>query len=144
MSILDSIIGAALGGGNLANSPLQPILNQILNSLASSGGQSPNQGSSDGGMGGGLGGGVGGGLGGALGGLLERFTQAGHGAAANSWVSNGPNQSIDPNALHQVFGQDQVNQWSQQTGIPTHDLLSQLSQYLPNAVNQMTPNGRLP
>ena len=144
MSILDSIISAALGGGNMANSPLQPILAQILNGLASSGTQGSGQGGFGGAMGGAQGGGLSGGLGGALGGLLERFTQAGHGAAANSWVSNGPNQSIDPNALHQVFGQEQVSQWSQQTGIPTHDLLSQLSQYLPNAVNQMTPNGRLP
>ena len=132
MSLLGSIIGSVLGNGDLANSPLRPILNQILNGLATSGSQGSSQGE------------MGGDLGGALGGLLERFNQAGHGSAASSWIGNGPNQPIDPNALHQVFGQEQVSQWSQQSGLPTHDLLSQLSQYLPQAVDQMTPNGRIP
>ncbi len=43
-----------------------------------------------------------------------------------------------------MFGQDQVNQWSQQTGMPAHDLLTQLSQFLPHAVDKMTPNGEVP
>ncbi len=122
MGFLDSIIGSAMGGGNIENSPLRPILADILGGLVSAGGTSQP----------------------GLGGLLERFTQAGHGTIANSWVGNGPNQPIDPNALHQVFGQDQVNQWSQQTGLPPHDLLNQLSQFLPHAVNQMTPDGQIP
>jgi uncharacterized protein YidB (DUF937 family) len=87
-----------------------------------------------------------GGQGGAqpgLGGLIQRFDQAGHGDAANSWVGSGPNQSIEPGALRQVFGQDQVNQWSQQTGMAPHDLLGQLSQFLPAAIDRMTPNGRV-
>jgi uncharacterized protein YidB (DUF937 family) len=124
MSFLDSILSNTLGNGNIANSPLRPILADILGGLTSSGLQGPSQP--------------------GLGGLLERFTRAGYGGVANSWVSNGPNQPIDPGALHQVFGQDQVNQWSQQTGLPTHDLLNQLSQFLPHAVNQMTPDGQLP
>ena len=124
MSFLDTILGSALGNGSVANSPLRPILAEILGGLASTSTQGPSQP--------------------GLGGLLERFTKAGHGDTANSWVGNGPNQPIDPNALHQVFGQDQVNQWSQQTGLPTHDLLNQLSQFLPHAVNQMTPNGEIP
>jgi len=31
-----------------------------------------------------------------------------------------------------------------QSGMAPHDFLSQLSQHLPNVVNGMTPNGRLP
>ncbi len=77
-------------------------------------------------------------------GLIQQFAQSGHGDAVNSWVGNGPNQPIQPSALQQVFGQHQVNQWSQQTGMAPNDLLSQLSQFLPHAVDKMTPNGQVP
>jgi uncharacterized protein YidB (DUF937 family) len=127
MSLLDSILGNVLGGGGgggAAGSPLRPILAEILGGLASTG----QQGASRPG----------------LGGLLERFTQAGQGGAFNSWVGTGPNQQIDPNSLQNVFGQGQVNQWAQQSGMAPHDLLGQLSQFLPHAVDHMTPDGQVP
>lgn len=146
MSLLNSVLGGLLGG-NASASPLQGILGSLLG-----GG-----GSSAGGLGGLLGGGGGGGLGGllgggqqpqqqsgGLGGLLGRFQQAGMGDVANSWVGTGANQQVSPQQLEQVFGQQQIDQWSQQSNMPRHDLLSQLSQHLPNAVDRMTPNGRLP
>ena len=37
-----------------------------------------------------------------------------------------------------------MNQWSQQSGMQPQDLLSQLSQLLPHAVDRMTPNGEIP
>lgn len=127
MGLLDGILGSLLGGNSNAG-PLQSILGSLLGG--------------GGGGSGGLGGMLGGG--GGLGGLLEQFQRAGHGDAAHSWVSNGPNQPIDPGALRDVFGQDRVNQWSQQSGMSQGDLLSQLSNLIPHAVNHMTPEGRLP
>jgi len=53
-------------------------------------------------------------------------------------------QQGSPDQLNQVFGDQQVNQWSQQSGLPKQDLLSQLSQYLPHAVDKMTPQGQVP
>ncbi len=138
MGILDGILGSVLGGSSNAG-PLQSILGSVLG-----GGQAQQQ--QQGGLGGTLGGllGGGGGAGGGLGGLLGQFQQAGLGHVAQSWVGTGQNQPVSPDQLHQVFGDDQVNQWSQQTGVPKHDLLSQLSQYLPHAVDQMTPQGQVP
>ena len=120
MSILDSILGGLMGG-NSAQSPV----GGILGSLLGGGGQ----------QGGGMGG---------LGGLLSQFQKAGMGGVANSWVSNGPNQQVSPDQLQQVFGQQQVNQWAQQSNMQPHDLLSQLSQFLPHAVDRMTPGGQMP
>lgn len=137
MGILDGILGSVLGGTNNA-SPLGSILGSILNN---SGQQPQQQGMGGGGLGGALGGLLGGG---GLGGLLNQFQQAGLGHVAQSWVGTGPNQQVTPDQLGQVFGQERVNQWSQQSGIPQHDLLSQLSQYLPHAVDQMTPDGQVP
>ncbi len=134
MGLLDGILGGMLGGNSNA-SPLQSILGSVL------GGGQAQQGGAQGGLGGMLGGG---GAGGGLGGLLSQFQNAGLGNIAQSWVGNGPNQQVSPDQLHQVFGEQQVNQWAQQSNMQPHDLLSQLSQYLPHAVDQMTPGGQAP
>jgi len=58
-----------------------------------------------GGLGGLLGeGGLGGLLTGGLGSLIKGFQQNGHGALAQSWVDNGPNQPISPNKLEEALG----------------------------------------
>jgi len=140
MGILDGILGGLLGGNSNA-SPLQSILGSMLGGGQAQQGGQPQQGGLGGALGGMLGGG---GAAGGLGGLLSKFQQAGLGNVAQSWVGSGPNQQVTPDQLHQVFGDEQVNQWSQQSGMPKHDLLSQLSQYLPHAVDQMTPQGQVP
>jgi uncharacterized protein YidB (DUF937 family) len=110
-----------------------------------------------GGMGGGLGdilkGNLGGILGGAaagsvisggLGDLLKQLQQNGHGETANSWVSPGPNKQIAPNDLASALGADQINGLMSQTGLSRNDLLAGLSQHLPDVINHLTPDGRLP
>ncbi len=140
MGLLDQVIGGLMGGGGGGGSPMQGILMNMLG-----GGQ---QGQQQGGMAQGMGnqGMAGGGMmgGGGLGGLLASFQQAGLGHVAQSWVGNGPNQPVSPEQLHSVLGQDQVQSMSSQANMAPQDFLSQLSQHLPNAVNGMTPNGRLP
>jgi uncharacterized protein YidB (DUF937 family) len=98
-----------------------------------------------GGGGGGLGGLLGGlGGAGALGSLIGRFQQNGYGQQVQSWVSPGPNQSIAPEQVGQVLGEDTLNQLQQQTGLPRHELLAQIAHELPEAINQATPAGRAP
>jgi uncharacterized protein YidB (DUF937 family) len=128
-------------------------------------GNTVNAGLPGGGLGGGLGdllrGGLGGSLGGGLGGLLaggaagsiisgglgdllKQFQQSGHGDAANSWVSPGPNKQISPGDLASALGADQINTLASQTGMSRDELLAGLSQHLPDVINHLTPNGRLP
>ena len=110
-----------------------------------------------GGMGGGLGDLLKGGLGGLLAGgaagsvisgglgdLLNQLQQKGHGDTASSWVSNGPNKQIAPGDLANALGADQIDSLSAQSGLSRDELLKGLSQYLPDAVNHLTPDGRLP
>jgi uncharacterized protein YidB (DUF937 family) len=66
------------------------------------------------------------------------------GHIAQSWVSKGPNQSVSPQQLQNVFGQNQAQSMAKQAGMQPGDFLSQPSQHLPAAVDGMTPNGRLP
>ena len=128
MGLLDSVLGSLMGGGAGASSPIGGVLGGLLG-----GGQSVGQS-----------GGMGAGVGGGLGGLMSQFQQGGLGHIAQSWVGNGPNQSVSPEQLHGVLGADQVQSMASQAGMQPQDFLSQLSQHLPEAVHGVTPNGRLP
>ena len=107
--------------------------------------QPQGQGNAPGGLGGLLGGASAGSvLSGGLRDLVERFKQSGHGQAAESWVSTGPNQPLRPDQLEQAVGPDVLNTLTQQTGLSREDLLSKLTRELPSAVDKLTPQGRLP
>jgi uncharacterized protein YidB (DUF937 family) len=98
-----------------------------------------------GGLGGLLAGGAAGSvISGGLGDLLKQFQQNGQGEAANSWVSPGPNKSISPGDLAKALGADQIDNLASQSGLSRDELLSGLSQHLPDVINHLTPDGRLP
>jgi uncharacterized protein YidB (DUF937 family) len=110
----------------------------------------------DGGLGG-LGNILQGGLGGLLGGaaagsvlsgglndVLKQLQNAGHGDVAKSWVGTGENKDIDPDDLGKALGADQINALSQQSGLSRDDLLEGLAQQLPQLVDRLTPQGRMP
>jgi uncharacterized protein YidB (DUF937 family) len=102
-----------------------------------------------GGLGGLLGGALAGGaagsiLSGGLGDLLKQLQQNGHGETANSWVAPGPNKQISPGDLAGALGADQINSLMSQSGLSREELLDGLSQHLPDVVNHLTPDGRLP
>ena len=125
---LGDILGGILGGGTTGRTPGSPGpggLGDILGGLLGGG----NTGSA---------------INGGLRNLINDMQQNGHGAAAQSWVGNGPNQAISPTDLANALGADDIDAVAKQTGMPRDQLLSQLSQHLPELVNQMTPDGRLP
>ncbi|SCZ07428.1 YidB family protein [Microvirga guangxiensis] len=98
-----------------------------------------------GGLLGGLGGaGAGGLLSGGLGELLDNFRQNGQGDVADSWVGTGQNKEIAPQQLEQAIGPDVLASLTQQTGLSREEILERLSRDLPHAVDQYTPDGRLP
>lgn len=128
MSLLNSVIGALTqsqqgGGGGQAD-----LLGAVIGMLGQGGGQA-------GGQGGGLGG---------LAGLVAKMQQSGLGDVANSWVGTGENQAIAPDQLGQVLGGDMISGLTKQLGMNQGDLLGQLSQMLPQVVDKLTPNGRVP
>ena len=88
--------------------------------------------------------GAGGFLSGGLGELMDRFKQNGQGETVDSWVGTGPNKQIAPQQLEQAIGPDVLATLSQQTGLSREELLARLSRELPNAVDQYTPQGRIP
>ena len=96
-------------------------------------------------LGGLLGGGAAGGiLSGGLNDLLKQFQQHGQGDKAQSWISTGPNEQVSPKELEQSLGEDRIAWLMQETGLSRQELLDGLSRELPQAVDQLTPDGRIP
>jgi len=81
---------------------------------------------------------------GGLGDLLKQLQQGGQGDAANSWVGKGQNKAIAPGDLANALGADQIDALVSHTGMSRDDLLNGLSQYLPQVIDHLTPDGRLP
>ena len=127
MGLLDSVLGSAMGalqGGGQGGAG-GDVLMQVIGSLLQ--GQ----------------GGAGGAAGG-LGALLQQLQQGGLGDAAQSWVSTGPNLPVSADQLQSALGADRIDALAQQVGLPAGDLSSQLAQFLPQVVDQLTPGGQLP
>lgn len=102
-----------------------------------------------GGFGGGLGsaavaGGLGGLLAGGLGSLIQGMQHRGLGDVAQSWVGHGPNLPIEPDQLRGAIGPETLGEISRETGLSEEEFLPQISQMLPQVVDQLTPDGRLP
>jgi uncharacterized protein YidB (DUF937 family) len=81
---------------------------------------------------------------GGLADVVDRFRNVGQGTAADSWVAKGPNEPITPNHTESALGPDLIDMLTKQTGLSREELLSRLSKVLPEAVDKLTPNGRLP
>ena len=127
--ILKNVLGGAPGQTQAGSAGGAGSLNDILK----------------GGLGGLLAGGAAGTvLSGGLNDLLKQLQDAGQGDVAKSWVGTGPNKTIAPNDLASALGADQVNALSAHSGMSQNDLLESLSQYLPQVVDHLTPNGRMP
>ncbi len=86
----------------------------------------------------------GGGIAGGLGELVDRFRSAGRGQAAESWVSDQPNQSLNASEVEEVIGAETVDELAQKTGLSRAEILERLATALPETVNRLTPRGRLP
>jgi uncharacterized protein YidB (DUF937 family) len=151
MGLLDVLIGKRGGG-------MSPIAGAVLGLLAYKAMKGKNLSEIFGGSAagsGGLGGLMQGGLGGLLGGagsivsgglndLLRQFQINGEGDKAASWVSTEPNKPITPRELEQALGEERIGWLMQQTGLSRSKLLAGLSQELPEAVDNLTPHGRIP
>lgn len=127
-------LGSVLGGlGNGSNDPANPN--------RQSGGLGDLVGSLGGALGGLTGGNV---LSGGLGDLVDRFQQSGRGDKVNSWINTGANAPVEASDLEETLGEDTIGELTQKTGLSRSELLERLSKTLPDAVNHLTPDGRLP
>ena len=82
--------------------------------------------------------------GGGLGDLLKQFRGAGKSEVADSWVGRDENKAIGPGDLSRILTPEQIEFLSERTGLTREQLLAGLAAQLPAAVDELTPQGRLP
>jgi uncharacterized protein YidB (DUF937 family) len=76
-------------------------------------------------------------------GIVDQFQKQGFGPTVQSWVGTGENQPISPAQVHQALGSDTVRDLAAKLGIPPEEMASKLADFLPKAVDKMTPDGTI-
>jgi uncharacterized protein YidB (DUF937 family) len=80
---------------------------------------------------------------GGLTGLRERFDSAGLQNVFSSWVGRGENQAVDPSQMQEVLGKDALQGLADRLGVNLGMLLPMIAQFLPQIIDQLTPNGEV-
>ncbi|MEU6767539.1 YidB family protein [Streptomyces sp. NPDC046853] len=136
---LGSLLGGLLGGGHkgqgdLRNSEGGNILGSLLGGLL-------------GGGAGGASGGQGGSAGGSpLGGLMDMITKSGLVSQdqLDSWVGKGDNQPLSPDHVKQAVPDETLEKVAEEAGVSRDEAADQIARQLPQAVDQLTPEGQVP
>ena len=118
MGLFDQLkegLAAKLGGGSNINNILEQAMNLINNPAT-----------------------------GGLAGLVETFKSKGLGDVMSSWISTGENKSISPDQIKQALGSDKIQQIATKLGLSKDAASQQLSELLPQMIDKLTPNGKLP
>ena len=166
MSGLDDLIGSltkSAGGGSGGEGGIEDLLGGLLGGAGGSGGGLDDL------LGGLLGGGQAGGGGtkgggmdmGALVGALapvvigmiksgglqkivSGFQEQGMAGKVDSWVSTGGNEPVSGSEMRVGLGDDEVRRFAHQAGIPEDEAADVLAAVVPQVVNGLTPDGRVP
>ncbi len=169
MSGLDDLIGSLTKKSGGGGGGIEDLLGGLLGGGAGSGGSSGSAGGLDDLLGGILGGGASSGGGAKTGGMnmgalvaalapvvigmirsgglkkvVQGFQQKGMGAQADSWVSTGGNAQVSGSDMRVGLGDDEVRNFAQQAGIPEDEAADVLAAVVPQVVNGLTPDGRVP
>lgn len=86
----------------------------------------------------------GGNLLGGLSELFDRFANPVQRAKVDSWVQRGPNAPLSSTELEEALDEETLAELGAKTGLSREELLSRLSTTLPEAVDQVTPDGQFP
>lgn len=129
---LGGVLGGMLGGGS-APAPGGLDLGSLLGGLL--GGQGEAAGSAQA-MGAAAGG---------IGALRNVLAQAGLGQQVDSWIGTGSNEDISPTDLSNALGDSGALQsLAETTGMSHEDVAASLSAGLPELIDRLTPDGRVP
>jgi len=80
---------------------------------------------------------------GGLSGILQLFEEKGLGNLISSWISTGQNLPISGDQIRSVLANDQLTAFASKLGISPEVASGKLAEFLPDVVNQLTPNGKI-
>ena len=81
---------------------------------------------------------------GGIDGLIAKMRAGGLGPQIDSWESTGENQPVQPDQLQQALGPDTVQRLSAGSGLDIAKLLPLLVAFLPQIIDMLTPDGKVP
>jgi uncharacterized protein YidB (DUF937 family) len=116
MSLLDQALGALAGGQSGDNNALLQSTLQLVNNPQNGG----------------------------LEGIIQSFQQGGLGEIVNSWVSTGQNLPISAEQIQSVLGGTSLSGLAAQHGVSPEQASGSLADMLPQLIDQMTPDGKVP
>src|SRR5690606_39236490 len=88
---------------------------------------------------------VGGSLMSGLNELLDMFRNHGQQEQADSWITPGvPTQGLTREQVEDTIGRDTLQDLAHETGLDYDELVSRLTQTIPEAVDKATPDGHFP
>ncbi len=115
---LDDMLGGLMGGGGSGGSgSTMSALVPVLGGLLASGGLQK-----------------------IMGGLKAN----GLSSQADSWVGTGPNQAVDGPQMEKAVGKEQIQAVAKQLGISESQAADVVAKALPEVVNKVSPEGKLP
>ena len=81
---------------------------------------------------------------GGISGLAQLFEQNGLGHLMSSWIGTGENLPISADQVKSVLGNERVAEFAAKAGISPDVASSHLAEVLPNVINKLSPDGKLP
>lgn len=76
--------------------------------------------------------------------FIGKFTTAGLGAQANSWVGTGDNVPLEANDVLLALGADRVDEIGRAAGTSRYDTTHGLAAIIPGLIDELTPKGCVP
>ena len=81
---------------------------------------------------------------GGIQGVVNQLQTNGLGPTVKQWVNEGPNPPVTPQDMHKAFGKQTLDELAAKHGMTTDELAQKLSAVLPQAMDALTPDGRVP
>ncbi|MCE5311552.1 MAG: YidB family protein [Nitrospiraceae bacterium] len=81
---------------------------------------------------------------GGLEGMIEKFRTNGLGDLIGSWIGKGENMPISADQIKEALGSEQLQKIAQGLGLSTDQASSKLAEFLPSAIDKLTPEGQVP
>ena len=76
--------------------------------------------------------------------FAQKFEESGMDEQVESWISTGQNLPVVGDQITKALGNDTVRDVATKLGITEDQAADELAQAVPEVVNEMTPEGRLP
>jgi uncharacterized protein YidB (DUF937 family) len=81
---------------------------------------------------------------GGIEGIMGKLQESGLGDTLSSWIGSGENQAVSPDQIKDALGTQGLDQVAAKTGLDVDDLANRISTKMPDAINSLTPEGKVP